>query len=381
MVLSATFNLEQLECVEEHDNFGAEPYLWTAFFHSDAGTIAAGQVADTIVPLSTDAGRGAIPDGVDDGETVAIPTSIGRRSMTIDPSGTTLAGVIFVLIEENFSSQSAMAAGQLEFRNAFDSLLDPFLFLHANDDDEALKPALAELATKIQARVVAKIRAESSWTAFFKPQDRFLGFGVHILKGPELLNLATSPLRSHKFSVTLKTRLNLPAGPHTPPPVVFEEYEVRGSVRARQLPPGLEGSAQATYDAAFAQFEKVNAQLVALHTKLATAPHRERASLKEELRYQDSVVLAVAADAVDVARRNYYEFVSKTDAGRALVEQRADRQRRKAEPSSFASSPFSGPPVTVAFGRVLNDARASETAPIDRSADAVAQATARDMTG
>jgi hypothetical protein len=32
MVLSATFNLEQLECVEEHDNFGAEPYLWTAFF-------------------------------------------------------------------------------------------------------------------------------------------------------------------------------------------------------------------------------------------------------------------------------------------------------------------------------------------------------------
>lgn len=376
MLLSTTFSLEQIECREEHDNFGAEPYLWTAFFHADMGTFRNGNVADTAIPIASDAGRSFIPDGVNDGEILPIPALIGSQRFTIDASGPVTAGVLFVMIEENFSAQSAMAAGQAEFRDAFDELLDDFVLAHISDPPE--QDDYDAFANELQSRVAAKVRASSGWGAYFKPQDRVLGYGVHLLTRDELVNVSLA--RSHTFSVSIAGARQLQGTGHVPPITVFDRYEVRGRVRARMIPPSLDHSAQSAYTTAVAAFEKVNAHVAGLRAKLATASRRERQELKEELRYQDSVVLAAAIDAVDATRRDYYEFADRTEAGKALIEQRSLRQRRCAERSEVAS-PLRSPRVTITRARIVNEASASETAPIDRSATASHSGAAADMTG
>lgn len=380
MLLSTTFNLERIECIAEHDNFGAEPYLWTAFFHADTSTISNTSVADTVVPIANDAGRSLIANGVDEGESVIIPASIGRRSFTVDTSGRATVGVLFALLEENWTSTAAMAAGQLEFRAAFDELLDLFILTHLGEE-ELPDEDLAILAGQIRARVVAKIKASGSFTDYFKPRDRFIGFGLHVLSRDELVELAQRPTASHTFSATIRGPLTLPGSGHAPPTTLFEEYRVSGRVRARMLPPDVGPSQQGAYYAAVAQFEKINRAIVASGDDVRRAPRRERRELKEQLRHQESVVFARASETVEAARRDYYEFVAHTTAGKALAEERADRQRRLAERRGSAPTLFGASPITVARARILTEPRASQAAPIDGSTDREHARVTRDLTG
>ena len=188
--LKVKFNLANIKCFDEGDGNGnAEPYLWTVFFKIDGDTVSVNnqfmlQGTATVIGKPGNHNNLNVSDeGVDAGDVVPIPTSIGVFETILKPipinllPGKTIGGVagcIAVLMEEDSTPDDAVAKGHQALNKSVQDALNgliPTLGLGKEDiTDEEVK----ELEKKITFAVESAIAKEVSfWDAVWG----FLSFG------------------------------------------------------------------------------------------------------------------------------------------------------------------------------------------------------------
>jgi hypothetical protein len=137
------FDLTNLHCYDEGDSLGsAEPYLWTVFFKIDGDTVHVDRtftLQGTATVVATTGNHGDLgPGGVDAGDDVLIPPSLGHFETTLKPipldvpiAGMTdfpgTVGCIVVLLEQDSTPDSAVTAGRAALTTAVQSALDAMI--------------------------------------------------------------------------------------------------------------------------------------------------------------------------------------------------------------------------------------------------------------
>lgn len=178
-----TIRLDRLECVKEFDQDGhSEPYIWTAFFRADAGTLVhPGQRVQVHVPLEDESGRGVFGDagkGVRPGDVLEIPDVVGLRETTLKALSfgqeeLMLAGFILVLLERDSTPADAIRAGHRMFAQALREEINDFVDSHLRfpepDEIQAIRGSVSK-------RVKKAIRNELSWYHVFIKQDDLVAF-------------------------------------------------------------------------------------------------------------------------------------------------------------------------------------------------------------
>jgi hypothetical protein len=172
--LDVKLKLNNLHCFEEGDGVGsAEPYLWTVFFKIDGDTArvnSALKLEGTATVVGTPGNHEDLPNhDVDPGENVAIPTSLGEFNTRLKPIPLQqpvggfkevggVMGVITVLMEEDNTPNSAIAAGHNALNKAvkdgLDALIPTLNFSHQEPTDaeiEALKAKIGDTVSKAVA--------------------------------------------------------------------------------------------------------------------------------------------------------------------------------------------------------------------------------------
>ena len=155
--------LDTLHCHREDDGLlgGAEPYLWSALIAYPIG-----------IPTfpEDDQFKVVIADGMTNGDVASIPPGVGQLQLTFQSpsieSRELRLIVLVVLLEDNGTSDDAMKAGFLAFK---EKLLG-ILFLH-QDDPDAVAAALNDAVTQaahdagtLQDWIMGKLGIEDSFT-------------------------------------------------------------------------------------------------------------------------------------------------------------------------------------------------------------------------
>jgi hypothetical protein len=177
--------LDRILCIDEADGAGnAEPYLWTLFFKIDGDTFClnALNLKGTITVDRRYGGHGNLPydpeDGVDAGNDLPIPPSLGRWDTTLTPipvvppikyrrggvfkdiAGT--IGVLCVLMEEDELSNSAAIAGYNALCSSFEAKMNEELNKLGLAEQELSEEAIARIESAVAAAAEGAMTAAST---------------------------------------------------------------------------------------------------------------------------------------------------------------------------------------------------------------------------
>jgi len=141
--VTVRIKLDNIACYHSGEPGSAEPYMWTVFFKIDGDTVS---VDDTLTLQGTATVFGSLgdhgdlgPGGVNDGDTVSIPAGLGDWSTTLTPipvpslsiSVAGVVGCVVVMLEQDDTSDEAVAAGHAALNEALQSALND-LITHLN---------------------------------------------------------------------------------------------------------------------------------------------------------------------------------------------------------------------------------------------------------
>src|SRR6266436_5663386 len=122
-LISAKIEVPVLHCTQQFDDThgNSEPYLWFAYIFSDITTANTQQPISVFVPLVSNT-RALFPGNVGNNQDVPIPPEIGTFQVNLDSGRLdpprVLLGVFIVLLEQDDTSDEAIAAGYDAFRDA-----------------------------------------------------------------------------------------------------------------------------------------------------------------------------------------------------------------------------------------------------------------------
>lgn len=360
-MLSVTLNLDHMHCHEENDpGSGSEPYLWTVFFHADMNsiTLGPGNRLVTYTPHSNWTTRGMYPNGVNAGDDVDIPEAIGNHTITLDDGGlgVGIAGMLFVLLEQDSTDGDAIKAGHQALAEATDEVLNNYVdSFFPEVPPEPTTDQIEEMADQIQAEVEDAIRDKIDWYEVLENQDDLLGFGYQFYFFDELALLASQSNSEQSFSTPIRKEVTWKP-PFGLPITLVTEFEVFGSVQAQSLPRflGPHVAEFADYEAAVKELKEVDSKIEDIIAQLREAKGGKRKVLLSQLEFQQRRVRPFAVKAIGSARAAYeasynaYTADTKTylEEKMRLRKSRAKRLSRT-KPNPFRRTANIVPPRTV----------------------------------
>jgi hypothetical protein len=204
--LNVSLQLKNLHCFDEDDGPGtAEPYLWTVFFKIDGdSTIVTDKLAlkgvATVVGTPGNHGNLGNTD-VDEDDTVAIPAAVGQFKTLLRPislekpvlgvseiGGT--VGCLVVLMEEDFTPDSAIAKGHVALNAAVQKCLNDLIPTLTISKPQPTPEDIEHIQSKLAAAVTAAIEADVDvfdWLGGFGNMDDKVGTAVFRVSHSELL--------------------------------------------------------------------------------------------------------------------------------------------------------------------------------------------------
>lgn len=182
-MLKASIELDRLVCHAEPES-SAEPYMWTCFLHGDMNTFfgTEGHRVSTTTPHANRTTRGAFPNGIGAGDTLAIPHSLGTHEVVLDPGplGLAVVGVLFVLMDQDSTPGCAIRAGHEAFASSVHDVIDAYVDQQFPGIPDPTDADIQDLASQIQATVTSAIKYQLSPFHVFYNHDAVYGFG-HLL--------------------------------------------------------------------------------------------------------------------------------------------------------------------------------------------------------
>jgi hypothetical protein len=192
--LDVQIQLENIHCFDEGDFIGsAEPYLWVVFFKIDGDTVFVDEsltLQGTATVVGTPGNQGDLPsDDVDAGDDVSVPAELGefRTVLTPIPLRTPIAGVtnvdgvvgcIVILMEEDETENSAIAAGHNALNNAvqttLNSLIPTLNFSHQSPTKEDIDRIKKEIASAV-GDAISNDTSVWDWLSGFGDMDDQIG--------------------------------------------------------------------------------------------------------------------------------------------------------------------------------------------------------------
>ena len=158
--------LDTIHCTDSGEIGSAEPYLWTAFFKIDGDTVIVDNtltLQGTATVVGTPGNHGDLgPGGVNDGDTITIPSALGEFSTTLTPIpvpslGTNVSGVlgcVAILLEQDDTPGEAVAKGHDELNSALQSALDGLIptlnYKHQSPNDDDIKVLTDKVGKQVE---------------------------------------------------------------------------------------------------------------------------------------------------------------------------------------------------------------------------------------
>lgn len=292
-MFSVKLRLDRIHCHQSNVIFGAHnPYLWTVFFHGDINTftLGAGNRLATNTPLASTTSRGLFPNDVQTGDDVHIPASLGVHTVILDDGGTGrgVAGVLFVLLDQEQTPGDAIRAGHQALAESADSVLNDYVDYKFPNVTVPTEMEIQQMADMIEADVSNAIKDELSWYHLFLEHDEFLGFGYQLLLYDQLSEVASETPPEQDFTKRIQHAVN--------------DFEIFGRVVVQPFPPPPDPCQREldVYNAARKTLADIENEIKETQKELQAASPAEKEILKErldDLRYTDKpqAVAAVAS--------------------------------------------------------------------------------------
>jgi polyglycine hydrolase-like protein len=184
--LRVSFHLKNLVCHDEGDGSGnAEPFLWVVYFKVDGDTVFVGddlKLHGSATVVGTPGSHGNLPDDVDAGDTVTIPSVLGKFTTTLRPIPTPFAGktvggmcgFIAILLEEDSTSDHDINVGHAALNHAVQTGIDKLIKTLGVTKQEVTDAEIAALEKSISTKVESAIANEVD---FFQGIWSYIGFG------------------------------------------------------------------------------------------------------------------------------------------------------------------------------------------------------------
>ncbi|MEU4425534.1 hypothetical protein AB0F81_33345 [Actinoplanes sp. NPDC024001] len=211
---NARIHLTTVRCIDESDGPGsAEPYLWTVFFKIDGATASVSRelrLQGRATVVATPGNQGDLPNhDVDDGEIIIVPMALGQYRTRLRPipleqplgeitdvSG--VIGMVAVLMEEDNTPASAIAAGHRALNRAVQRALDALIptlgFGHQEPTDEEIEKMTREIGDTVEAAVRDDVSVWE-WLAGLGNMDDKIGSLVVQYSQQELLDANNAGIR------------------------------------------------------------------------------------------------------------------------------------------------------------------------------------------
>jgi hypothetical protein len=185
-MVRARIEISTLHCTEQYDEHGnSEPYMWFAYFFTDAMRLTDPEPITVVVPNAADI-RGLFPV-VGNNQDITIPTELGTFEVDLEDAGLGIAmlGVLVVLLEEDDTPSNAVAAGHDAFEKALRRELNKFFSeggLRAPDDVE-----MGRIVGAVTSSVTEAVTSELGlFSQLCDDQDDTIGFAKAIFFGGAL---------------------------------------------------------------------------------------------------------------------------------------------------------------------------------------------------
>lgn len=204
--IDARIRLTSVHCIDEGDGPGsAEPYLWTVFFKVDGTTTSITpqlRLTGRATVVGTPGNHGDLPShDVDDGEVITIPTVLGAYRTRLRPIPLQqsvgsirdiggVLGVVLVLMEEDNTPNSAIAAGHRALDRAVRRALDALIPTLNVGHPEPTPQEIAALTGRVGKAVESAVRADLTvwdWVGGLGNQDDRIGSAVELFGHQALL--------------------------------------------------------------------------------------------------------------------------------------------------------------------------------------------------
>ncbi len=319
-MIDTTLSLTRLHCNRESDFGGAEPYLWTVFFYFDLSTISGSTgLMFTHTPHQTSTTRGMFPNGIEFGDDIMVPASMGQFDVTLDGGnlGLSLIGCLFILIDERNTDADAIKAGHVAFGESAHEALNELAASKVLADDKTPTPQeVKTMAARIEDAVTAAIRDKLSWWDLLDQQDRFVGSGFKVYSDAQISAIAAGDGGTDQFVVKIRSertvsnsQTNLFGQPPQPATVtkLIDDYDLFGTLRVSQAdaaadPPGPDKD---RFVDAVQVFQQVQSQMRGLEVKARRARGEARQKLLAQLTHIRKFALKAALRALGTERKAY----------------------------------------------------------------------------
>jgi len=292
-MVKVVIQLDELRCISQFDNGpsdASEPYLWLNFFFFDNVTATDSEpgLLRSINMLPGSSCRDLLPENIRAGTVIKIPALIGKFTFVLDDSVDIFkpaVGLIFVVIEENETSENLIVIGHQVFGEAIKDELNEVAKKLSFDLSEDEKKAIAD---RVQSRVFGAIEDNAGPLEFFRRKDRVIGFGSETYSWPILkLLLDKAPGLPYPIQERVRSERLIQLNPPFPPIKAVDEYEITGSIAVSLfVPPGAD-PCQAQKDAlaeANRALEELDGELTDLQQRLRLSPPAEQARIHQQIR-------------------------------------------------------------------------------------------------
>lgn len=285
-----SFILDRFHCNRESDFGGAEPYMWTLFFHLDISEIFSSLPLTSYTPHKNWTTRGMYANGVGSGDDVLIPPSMGRYETALEDAGldAMLAGFLCVLIDQDSTDGDAIKAGHTAFADSAHASLNELareLVGQVLDGETPDVPEarIAQMSQSIRADVEGAIRAAQTWHDLLDNQDDFIGFGYGIFDATRIKGAAEM---ANPINIAIKIRRERTVNHQNRAFTLVDEYDVFGHFIAStpKRPDSLAWPEFEGYDKAVADFTATRAAIGALKFELLKAGGKADPKLVGEVR-------------------------------------------------------------------------------------------------
>lgn len=214
---NARIRLITVRCIDEGDGPGsAEPYLWTVFFKIDGTTASINsqlRLTGHSTVITTVGDQGDLPNhDVDDGEILIVPMMLGQLRTRLRPiplqspiGGRTefssVLGMIAVLLEEDNTPASAIAAGHRALNRAVQHALDELIptigILHQEPSSEEIALITKQIGNAANSAVRNNVSAWG-WLSGLGNMDDKIGSMVVQYSQDTLLDAGAAGVRFRK---------------------------------------------------------------------------------------------------------------------------------------------------------------------------------------
>lgn len=295
-----SFMFDRFHCNQESDFAGAEPYLWTLYFHLDISKIFFSHPMETFTPHKTWTTRGMYANGVRAGDDVLIPQSLGRYATALEDAGldAMFAGFICVLIDQDGTDGDAIKAGHIAFADSAHEALNevardlvgPVL---DGDEPDITPERIALIREKISADVTNAIRGAQNWRDYFDNQDDLIGFGLKTFNANQIKGAAEV---ANPINLAINIRRERVIQNQNQETILIDDYDVFGHFIAStpRRRGALNWPEHNGYDKAVEDYTDTRSAIDTLRNKLLKAGGKADPKLVGEMRKLKKEALPLA---------------------------------------------------------------------------------------